>query len=171
MLCQNCTQRRMEVARAGETLVLEPWNLGTQNQRRQEKVGRAGQSGTQRGTARPKKQLPLQQARRAKTSDRIHYQHWLPLEDPAGHRISQRHIAEMNQLHNSPQIKTMPSHLGGVGQNLSLHAHSSKQAPVGQCTKVLGVWHRSNRQEPRRKCPRPSGSALGLDMSHSAAAP
>jgi len=35
----------------------------------------------------------LQQARGAKTWNRISHRNWLPPEDPAGHRIPQRRIA------------------------------------------------------------------------------
>jgi hypothetical protein len=50
----------------------------------------------------------LQQARGAKARNRIDQWHRLPLKQHAGHRKSQRHIADMNELH-TPTPRSQPS--------------------------------------------------------------
>jgi hypothetical protein len=45
----------------------------------------------------------LKQARGTKARNRIHDRNRLPLKNPAGHRIAQGRIANIDQLHGSPQ--------------------------------------------------------------------
>jgi hypothetical protein len=46
---------------------------------------------------------PLQQARGTEACNRINNRYRLPLEDPAGHGIAQRRVANVDYLHMSPQ--------------------------------------------------------------------
>ena len=88
---------------------------------------------------------PLQQARRAKTRYRISHRHRLPLENPAGHRVSQRRIAKVSQLHNSPQNRQNAFAFGGVDRTPNVRLQPTKRTPLGQCTVVPLIWHGSNR--------------------------
>lgn len=45
----------------------------------------------------------LQQARGTEACNRINNRYRLPLEDPAGHSIAQRRVANVDYLHMSPQ--------------------------------------------------------------------
>jgi len=85
----------------------------------------------------------LQQARGAKARNWINQWHRLPLKQHAGHRESQRHIADMNKLHKpTPQIAakyfvltTGPSHRGAeqlrptypgtVGRSMNQKCHAN----------------------------------------------
>jgi hypothetical protein len=86
----------------------------------------------------------LQQARGTKARNRINDRNWLPLEYPAGHRIAQRRIANVDYLHSSPIFLDALS----LGSAISRTVWEKYQAPTGRSmnhwchaygTKVTGV--------------------------------
>ena len=73
----------------------------------------------------------LQQARGTEACNRICDRYGLPLKDPASHRIAQRRIANVDDLHGSPKMFDAFSPRGN-GINCTIPGQNIKQAPVGQ---------------------------------------
>ena len=92
-------------------------------------------------SARPTRQL--KQARGTKASDRISRRHWFPLENPAGHRETQRRVTDINKSHIHPPdgITPIPSHRGSrtTDAKLALFPRKVNEPKVPcYCTEVMG---------------------------------
>lgn len=115
-------------------------------------LGRADEMETQRG-ARPSPVLArsnrstanlLQQTLRPETSDGIDDRHHLPLEQPAGHRKTNRRVAQMHHSHNHPrQARSSRCRSQGEAPQ-KLYRHNSNRHSRGQGTSVPSRWHGSN---------------------------
>ncbi len=91
-------------------MVVEPWV-------RRGPSAENGRAGPTKGhaTGRPHARVYtlLQQARGTEACNRINNRNRLPLEDPAGHRIAQRCVTNVDYLHAPPKPLDALS-LGGV---------------------------------------------------------
>ena len=86
----------VEITRRVRTLVVEPWN---DNRFRDQLGGQEWACGTRRarnGAPHARGYTLLQQARGTEACNRIHNRNRLPLKDPAGHRIAQGRIANID---------------------------------------------------------------------------
>jgi hypothetical protein len=86
----------------------------------------------------------LQQPLRPETSDGIDDRHYLPLKQPAGHRKTNRRVAQMHHSHNHPrQARSSRCRSQGEAPQ-KLYRHNSNRHHRRQGTSVPSKWHGSN---------------------------
>ena len=88
--------------------------------------------GTQRGAARPRFTRSYSRPEERKRVTGSMTGTGCSLKDPAGHRIAQGRIANIDELHGSPQIVRCSFAVWGSATSRTVRGQINNQAPVGQ---------------------------------------